>query len=97
MEVIVNATFIGTNSLGFENGKKYKLYLNHLIYINKGIVQISTIGLPNRLNCEYSTWDLFIRNWDLHDYVIDGKANQETTNLIKKYLREKKLNKLGIS
>ena len=51
------ATFIGNNSLGYENGKEYELKI-----ADYGGVTIRSID--DKAKCPYQSISAFLRNWD---------------------------------
>jgi hypothetical protein len=55
--MIITATFTGTNSLGYENGKEYKLKISDL----KGI---SIKRLDDSGKCPYQSLSSFFKNWN---------------------------------
>lgn len=54
---IIKATFTGTNSLGYENGKRYSLKVTHSKQLN--IERRDGTG-----KCTYATINAFLKNWD---------------------------------
>lgn len=55
--MIIKATFIGTDSLGYEKGKKYELKISNL----QGV---SISRLDGTGKCPYQSLSAFFRNWD---------------------------------
>jgi len=55
--MIITAKFKGTNSLGYEKGKEYKLNVanNHGTIIER---------LDGSGKCEYTSLSSFLKNWD---------------------------------
>lgn len=53
----ITATFTGTNSLGYENGKVYKLKVSNL----QGI---SVKRLDGTGKCPYQSLYAFLKNWN---------------------------------
>ena len=54
--MLIEATFKGTNSLGYENGKSYELKLEPQ---SMSIVRPDGFG-----QCEYQSLHSFMKNWD---------------------------------
>ena len=54
--MIITATFIGTNSLGYENGKQYELKIAEAQGIS--IQRIDGTG-----KCPYESLSAFLKNW----------------------------------
>lgn len=54
--MIIEAKFIGNDSLGYENGKEYKLKID-----NFGGMTIRRID--NKEKCKYESISAFLRNW----------------------------------
>lgn len=54
--MIITATFTGTNSLGYENGKEYKLKISDL----QGV---SIKRLDNSGKCTYQSLSSYFKNW----------------------------------
>ena len=52
--MIIKATFMGKNSLGYENGKEYELIVNGV-----SITRIDGSG-----KCPYISLYAFLKNWD---------------------------------
>lgn len=55
--MVINAIFIGQDSLGYENGKTYCLEIN-----------CNTIRLANTHNegvCKYGSIEAFLKNWKI--------------------------------
>ena len=55
--MVIIATFTGVNSLGYENGKEYKLKIVNL----RGI---SVKRLDGGGECPYQSLSAFLRNWN---------------------------------
>jgi hypothetical protein len=55
--MIIKATFTGTNSLGFEKGKKYHLEIANI----KGV---SIHTLDGKVKCPYESLSAFLKNWN---------------------------------
>jgi len=55
--MIISATFTGTNSLGYENGKEYKLKISD-------VQGISIKRLDNSGKCPYQSLSAFFKNWN---------------------------------
>lgn len=55
--MIITATFTGTNSLGYENGKEYQLKVANL----QGV---SVKRLDGTGKCPYQSLSAFLRNWN---------------------------------
>jgi hypothetical protein len=53
----ITATFIGTNSLGYEKGKEYQLKVSDL----QGV---SVKRLDGTGKCPYMSLSAFFKNWD---------------------------------
>lgn len=70
--MIINATFIGTNSLGYEKGKKYDLKLD-----GSTICRLDGTG-----KCTYQSIRAFLSNW----YNIEVDRNTYT-HVYPKYLQ----------
>jgi hypothetical protein len=55
--MIITATFTGTNSLGYENGKEYHLKIAELQGIS--VTRIDGTG-----KCPYQSLSSFLKNWN---------------------------------
>lgn len=53
--MIIKATFTGTNSLGYENGKEYEL----MVLYGGTISRLDGSG-----ECPYNSLHAFLKNWD---------------------------------
>jgi hypothetical protein len=55
--MIITATFTGTNSLGYENGKEYQLKVANMqgIYVRR---------LDGTGKCQYESLSAFLKNWN---------------------------------
>ena len=54
--MIIKATFVGTNSLGYENGKDYELKVDN-------VDRISVTRLDGNGKCPYESLAAFLKNW----------------------------------
>lgn len=55
--MVITATFTGTNSLGYENGKEYELKIANM----QGI---SVRRLDGTGKCPYQSLSAFFKNWN---------------------------------
>ena len=55
--MIITATFTGTNSLGYENGKEYQLKVANL-------TGVSVKRLDGAGKCKYQSLSAFFKNWN---------------------------------
>jgi len=70
MKIYFNATFSGTNSLGYERGKTYKLTTDNENYMN--IVREDGSG-----KCQYGSIHAFLNNWtNIVVKIIDKKEEK---------------------
>lgn len=96
----VKAKFIGVNSLGFTNGRIYKMILMSMPHIGKGMIDISTENHKPKLRCEYGSWEKFILNWEiLHYENMTGSHDAEVhhtkvNNGLKSSVRDSKIKKV---
>jgi len=74
LDIIIMAKFIGTDSLGYEYGKKYTLKVSEV----KGI---SVTRIDGTGKCPYQSLSAFLKNWDKFELVRDWDSDKERKNL----------------
>jgi len=60
--MIIKATFTGTNSLGYENGKEYELVVSKDTLIS--IKRVVSCDLYGYAICHYTSLTAFLKNWN---------------------------------
>jgi hypothetical protein len=106
--MLINATFIGTSSLGFETGKSYYLKIKEVApdfqswsKTSFGIsILVETLDNANRpKRCKYNYVSSFLKNWKVNTFKDDTKTWDESNydivkNLILPSMRDRKLNEI---
>jgi len=102
--MLINATFIGTTSLGFETGKSYDLKIKEVApdfqSWSKSSFDISIlVETPDKKRCKYNYISFFLKNWKVNTFKDDTKNWDESNydivkNLILPSMRDRKLNEI---
>lgn len=90
---IVVCKFIGKSSLGFVHGESYLLTISTLrssvISIRGNLMFFGAIpaNSTSQLNCDYGSFEAFLKNWRLLNHITEGPLKQSILSEI----REEKL------
>jgi len=106
----IECIFRGKNSLGYENGKKYNLFVDSISMSGTFTIQdTNPVYVQKGQRCEYSNIRSFTNNWEITNTEYDPSlylGKDDSHRLIKnnynkyiqetfgKYIRDKKLEKI---
>jgi hypothetical protein len=97
----LNATFIGTTSLGFISGQTYDITLHQVMDSKSNLIlHISTHD--RKKVCEYTSIQTLMKNWKFNQFHQDDRPNgfwskkdySEIKEIIMTDIRERKLSKI---
>jgi hypothetical protein len=98
----LNATFIGTDSLGFKSGEIYEMLLHQVVWEVNSDLLLNIETIDGKLRCQYTNIKGLMSNWKINQFHQDTRPNgfwnkEDYSNIretIMTNIRERKLKKL---